>query len=107
MRIRVSSHFPGRKRIRRGFYDLQQLAPVKDLEGRCGIPTTPTSGEAAPSIFSPGIRYLGGLLYSAPVGVEVVLGGRELAISGERPRHGGSICLARTEGREEPRAMSS
>lgn len=63
------------------------------------------SGEAVPSIFSPGIRYLGGLLYSAPVGVEVVLGGRELAVSGERSRHGSSVDLARIEERGKPRTM--
>ena len=39
------------------------------------------SGEAVPSIVSPGIRYLGGLLYSAPVGIEVVLGDWEVAVS--------------------------
>ena len=48
-------------------------------------------------MISPGIRYLGGLLYSAPVGIEVVVGGGEVAISGERGRHVSSVGLARTE----------
>lgn len=50
-----------------------------------------------PSISSPGIRYLGRLFHSTKVGIEVVLGGRELAISREGGRHSSRVGLVKTE----------
>lgn len=95
----VSSHFQGPKRRRRGFCGLQQSAFIWGLGVNRGIPTTPLSGEAVPSIVSPGIGYLSGLLYSAPIGIEVVLGGWEVTVSGEGGRHGGRAGFARIEDR--------
>ena len=53
-----------------------------------GIPTTPSSGEVALSISSPGIGNLGRLFDATYVGIEVVLRGGKLAVSGEGGGHG-------------------
>ena len=91
-------HSQDRKRRRRGFCGAPTISlSVEGLDAITVYLPHQKSGEAVPSKISPGIRYFGGLLYSAPVGIEVVLGGGKVTVSGEGGRHGSSADLVRTE----------
>lgn len=93
MMIRASSHVRGLKKRRKGSCGLQRSMTAKRVKNDHGIPTTPATGEAAASISSPRIRYLGRLFHSAPVGIEVILRGGEVAVSWKGGRHGSSTGL--------------
>ena len=88
MMRRASSHVQGLKRRQKVFCMPERSITCRALGADSGIPTAPASGEAVPNFSSPGIRYLGGLLHTAPVATEVILRGGEVATSGEGGRHG-------------------
>jgi len=70
----------------------QLLYRVSESHG--GIPTTPSSGEAAPLVSSPRICNLGGLSHTAPVRIEVVLGCGQVLFSREGSRHDAAAVLS-------------